>query len=258
MRTPTRRDIDWLNQYLDRRIAYFHIWSICLSFRVERERAFLPARGVRVKKLLLLLFLSGVGWVVWSGRYKPYLHYLDILRDPLSTRVDQITAEQERRRAEIDSIKSSKLEIASEIAAQKMELASIREEVRAAKEELESKRAEAARWRCEAEKAGFDAKVALKQAQCSGEWALYLRCEARVAKEQADNEAVGMLIGAGLAAATGGSSLLFSGAGLAAGRFSADTSACEALMPYCIPNDASSFEEEVFLEEGRRPPRCEQ
>lgn len=194
-----------------------------------------------MKNLLLLTFFVGGAWFFGTGKYKPYLKKYQTQfshSSPESVEIGQLSKSVEALRAEQEK--------------RKTELAKVEEDIRTAQQKLTIAKAEAEQSRCEANNSKIYAKIAAKQAQCYREEAAYSQCVAKTSKKQADDTLAATVVGAGLAVASGGSSLVVgaaAGLGATAAHGAGSSSKCDSLIPQCEHN-WGALESEVLEEEG--------
>jgi len=111
------------------------------------------------------------------------------------------------------------------------ELTETKQKIDAAAKELKYAQAELEFFRCEARSAGILSSARTGFASYMRDVALYERCEAANEAKKSKSTLFGTLLGVGLAAATGGGSLLLAGAGAAVGSAGASSDVCPPKPP---------------------------
>jgi hypothetical protein len=128
------------------------------------------------------------------------------------------------------------------------ELTETRQKIDAAARELKYAQAELEFFRCEVRTAGILSAARTGFASYMRDVALYERCEAANEAKRSKSTLFGTLLGVGLAAATGGGSLLLAGAGAAVGSAGASSEVCPPKPPEVRTED--SFVADALAKEG--------
>jgi len=150
-----------------------------------------------VRNAVLLSLVVGIAGLVAAVTFK--IHY-DVARSArtgelkvLESRIGQLKAEQATHRGDLEAIQRS---------------------IDEARSKLDAARRQARIAECRATNARIDAEITVEEVSCYKQYADRYRCDANNQKAKADGSAFGALLGAGLAIATGGSSLLAAGGAL--------------------------------------------
>jgi hypothetical protein len=128
------------------------------------------------------------------------------------------------------------------------ELTETKQKIDAAAKELKYAQAELEFFRCEARTAGILSTARMGFAAYMRDVAQYERCEAANEARKSKSTLFGTLLGVGLAAATGGGSLLLAGAGAAVGSAGASSEVCPPKPPEVRTED--SFLAEALAKES--------
>lgn len=151
-----------------------------------------------------------------------------------------------RLRVEADTLRTEQED-------RRRELETIRGDIRTAEAALSTARQQAEDSQCHAQHARVDAAVTMKQVACYAQHAKRAECIAARESQRADDTMFGMLFGAGLAMATGGSSLLLTASGGMVGHAS---SGGPCPPPQCVL-ETKALKREVLTEQGlTRLPKC--
>ncbi len=153
------------------------------------------------RKILIGASIAGAT-IVSGATLLIHRHYRAALRHELEDSTGQVG--QLRAQAEL---------LRTEQEARRRESEAIRGEIKTAEAALAVARSEADESRCQATHARVDAAVTVKQVTCFQQYAQQAQCSAERERSRADNTLFGALLGAGLAVATGGSSLLLTAGG---------------------------------------------
>lgn len=170
-----------------------------------------------VRNSVLLSLVVGIAGLVVAVTFK--IHY-DVARSArigelkvLESRIGQLKAEQAAYHDDLETLQRS---------------------IGKARRELDAARHQARIAECRATNARIDAEVSVAEVRCYKQYADRYRCDANNQKAKADGSAVGALVGAGLAIATGGSSLLAAGGALL-GSSGSGNDECPAVLCELAP-----------------------
>lgn len=179
--------------------------------------------------------LAGATWLIHHNYQAALQHELEDSTGQigqLRAQAEALRTEQEHRRREIDAIRG---------------------EIKTAEAALAVARSDAEESRCQATHARVDAAVTVKQVSCFQQYAQQAQCSAERESRRADNTLFGALLGAGLAVATGGSSLLLTAGG---GLIGSSTGGGPCPAPQCTL-DPKKLRRLVLAEQGiPRLPTC--
>lgn len=156
-------------------------------------------QGIAIATCLTgLTVIAGSVWLIDD-------HYQRTLRREL----EETTGQVGRLRVQAEALKV-------EQADRRRELDAVRAEIVGAEAALAAAQAQVANSKCQATHARVDAYVTLRQVQCYQQLATHAGCLATRERNRSDSTMLGVLLGAGAAIVTGGSSLvLTAGGGLA-------------------------------------------
>jgi hypothetical protein len=115
------------------------------------------------------------------------------------------------RTGELQVLQSRIEHLKTEQAALHANLEALHRSIDESRDELMMARRQAQVAQCRAVDAQLDAEVTVEQVRCYQQYAEHARCDADNQKEKADGTIFGVLIGVGVAMATGGGSLLVAG-----------------------------------------------
>ena len=187
-------------------------------------------RGISLATCLTGLTLTGGAiWVIND-------HY----QRTLQREIEENTGQVGQLRVQAEALRV-------EQADRRRELDTLRLEISRAETALATAQAAAEDSKCLATHARVDAAVTLKQVQCYKRFADHAGCVAANERTRSDNTLFGVLAGAGLALATGGSSLLLTAGGGMIGASSGGSRVCPA--PDCVL-DEQRLRRTVLAEEG--------
>lgn len=150
-----------------------------------------------VRKSVFLSLVVGIAGLVVAVTFK--IHY-DVARSA--------------RKGELKVLESRIGQLKAEQAAHHDDLEALQRSIGKARRELDAARRQARIAECRATNARIDAEIIVEEVSCYKRYAERYRCDANNQKAKADSTAFGALLGAGLAIATGGSSLLAAGGAL--------------------------------------------
>lgn len=182
-----------------------------------------------------LTTVAGSTWIIHRG-----------YRAALQREIDESTGQVGQLRAQADALRV-------EQEARRREIEAIRADIATAEAALATAKREAEESRCHATHARIDAAVTVQQVQCYQQFAEQAACSAANERRRADNTLFGAIVGAGLAVATGGSSLLLTAGG---GLVGAGTGGGSCPAPKCVL-DRDKLRRRVLAEQGiKRLPAC--
>lgn len=193
------------------------------------------------RTMLIGALLAGAT-LVTGATFLIYRHYQAALRHELEDSTGQVG--QLRAQAEL---------LRTEQEARRREIEAIRVEIKTAEAALAVAKSEAEESRCQATHARVDAAVTVKQVSCFQQYAQQAQCSAERERRRANNTLFGALLGAGLAVATGGSSLLLTAGG---GLIGAGSGGGPCPDPKC-QLDPKKLRRLVLAEQGlKKLPTC--
>ncbi len=191
---------------------HYEGWDVAdASVDAEVERWDIRHRRSRLIRSGAAIFvLSGIAGivtaVVFKVRYDAISSRAGDLKS-LEARIDALQVEQVARREDLQRLHQSIVESQNELA---------------------TAQRRTQRAQCQADNARLDAEVTVRQVTCYKAIADRAACDAKNAKDKTDGSLFGALIGAGLAVATGGGSLLAVG-GAALGSAESGNHECPAV-----------------------------
>lgn len=171
----------------------------------------------------------------------------DYYQRTLRREVEQATGQVGGLRVQAEALKI-------EQADRRRELDAIRAQIVSAEATLAAAQAQAEDSKCQAIHARVDASVTLLQVQCYQQLAVHAGCLATRERNRSSSTMLGVLLGAGAAIATGGSSLVLTAAGGLAGASMGGSKQCP--KPECRL-DERTLRRRVLKDQGmHRLPTC--